>query len=56
MPKYHLALALVIGPIFLIMLVNWSEPIQACACHAVLVPECGPTVSAVSPEHVACPK
>ena len=56
MPKYHLSLALVIGPIFLIMLVNWSEPIQACTCHIVLVPECGPTVSAASPEHVVCPK
>ena len=52
MPKDKLSLALVIGPMFLILLANWSESITPYACHAVLVPECGPTARAASPEHV----
>ena len=56
MPKDHLALALAIEPMFLTTPVKWIKSIMPCACHAVLVPECGPTVSAATPEQVACPK
>ena len=54
MPKDHLALALAIGPTFLTTLVNWIESILLRACHAVLVPECGPAVSVAILELTVC--
>ena len=56
MPKDHPALALAIGPMFLTTHVDWIESVMLWACHAVLVPEYGPTVSTATPEHDACPK
>ena len=56
MPKDPPALALAIGPMFLTAHVDWSGSVTLHACHVMLVPEYGPTVSAVTPEHVACPK
>ena len=56
MTKDHPTLALAIGSIFLTTYVDWTGSVVPCACHAVLVPECGRTMSLATPEHAACPK
>ena len=55
-PKGHPAFTLAIRPMFLASHVDWIGSVTPCACHAVPVPEYEPIVSAVTPEHVACPK
>ena len=56
MPKGHPTLALAIRPMFLTIYADWIEFAAPCACHAVLVPEYGPIVSAATPEPVVCLK